>query len=581
MALMMTFAAAAAFTPNTTVNTSSGAVRGYISDGVFTFRSIQYAQAPVGDLRWRPPQAVAPWSGVRDATKDGPGCPQKCGLPKGTCPPTIDEACLTLNVFTAGLGGAPRSVLFFIHGGDFYQGYAGGELYDGSHFARDHNVVVVCIQYRLGALGFLYSGPDSAKQFTGNFGLLDQRLALRWTHANIGRFGGDPSQITLFGQSAGAMSVACHMVMEESAALFARAILQSEAFALPFRRTKDYPTFTKDVAIKGGCSHPTSSTPYEACMRQLSWPHVIDAQVPTQEAKAQLQPYLPKLNPASSLSLSRTVTLIQVAAQKDLLVELGHLMTVFVPFSPVIGTAELPEQPLEALAGGRWHDKPLVMGTVRQEGVLFLYEAFPRRESALEEAALLSATFGVRAAAAIHHQYPPTEHETRSGDYHNHSAVITTDGLFHCAVRHAALLLATSKQRASDVFVYHFDHKFSFGKAAWTPKFTECIDAVCHSEELPYVFHTDVHAMLNVSFTPKEEVLSDAMQAHWASFALRGKPLATWPRFGNATEIAMRFTTDESAAMGPEGRGVGSHVEEAAYRPKCRFWDRLGYNWPA
>ena len=124
---------------------------------------------------------------------------------------------------------------FHIHGGDFYQGYGGGTLYDGSTYASRHGIVVVSINYRLGALGFLYSGPDASTQFTGNFGLHDQRLAMVWTRDNIAAFGGDPNRVTLQGQSAGGMSVTSHLMMDASKGLFHAAIVQSEPFGMPFR----------------------------------------------------------------------------------------------------------------------------------------------------------------------------------------------------------------------------------------------------------------------------------------------------------------------------------------------------------
>jgi hypothetical protein len=160
-------------------------LRGVARPGVNVFRGVPYAEPPVGKLRWQDPVAKAAWTGVREAYADGAGCPQNCTLPGPVCPTKLDEDCLYLNVFAPTSGGAPKAVLFFIHGGDFYQGFGGGVLYDGQSYSKYHDVVLVSINYRLGALGFLYSGNDPSTQFTGNFGLHDQQLAMRCTEITI------------------------------------------------------------------------------------------------------------------------------------------------------------------------------------------------------------------------------------------------------------------------------------------------------------------------------------------------------------------------------------------------------------
>ena len=141
------------------VNTTSGPVVGVINDeGVGVWRGIPYAEAPVGERRWRSPLPRKSWMDVLDATTDGPGCPQRCDIQRPACPTKIDEDCLHLNVFSPGSrrGSGLKKVLFWIHGGDFVQGHCGGPLYDGTSFARDHDLVVVAVNYRLGALGFFF-----------------------------------------------------------------------------------------------------------------------------------------------------------------------------------------------------------------------------------------------------------------------------------------------------------------------------------------------------------------------------------------------------------------------------------------
>ena len=211
---------------NPVVKTRQGEVRGRRADGMHVFKGIPYAATPFGPHRLRPPQPVEPWSGRRDALIYGPKSPQ---LPY---PPPIDrlipelampgEDCLTLNVWSADLGSARQPVMVWIPGGMFeFHATGATAFYDGSRFARD-GVVCVTINYRVGAEGFLYLGDGIA-----NLGLLDQIAALEWVRNNIGRFGGDPGKVTVFGESAGAMSVATLLTMPRPKGLFQRAIVQS------------------------------------------------------------------------------------------------------------------------------------------------------------------------------------------------------------------------------------------------------------------------------------------------------------------------------------------------------------------
>src|SRR5512132_1247540 len=208
------------------VNTRRGKVRGSVTDGVNTFKGIPYAAAPFGANRLRPPQPVEPWSGVRDALTFGqeppqsrPSDPQIQALVPDPAVP--GEDCLNLNIWSPDLGSAGLPVMVWIPGGMFEVG--SGASYNGSRFARD-GVVCVTINYRVGAEGFLYLGDGNA-----NRGLLDQLAALAWVRGNIAAFGGDPGNVTIFGESAGAMSVGTLLSMPRAEGLFRRAIAQSGA----------------------------------------------------------------------------------------------------------------------------------------------------------------------------------------------------------------------------------------------------------------------------------------------------------------------------------------------------------------
>jgi para-nitrobenzyl esterase len=214
---------------NVVIKTRQGEVRGSAIDGVNSFKGIPYAAPPFGANRLRPPQPFGAWSGVRDALNFGPTVPQPSNLstlddllsemlPNPSIP---GEDCLNLNIWSPDLGSARYPVMVWIHGGLFEFGT--GTAYDGGHFARD-GIVCVTINYRVGAEGFLYLGEGNA-----NLGLLDQIAALEWVQENIAAFGGDPDNVTIFGESAGAMSVATLLAMPRAEGLFRRAIAQSGA----------------------------------------------------------------------------------------------------------------------------------------------------------------------------------------------------------------------------------------------------------------------------------------------------------------------------------------------------------------
>jgi para-nitrobenzyl esterase len=223
--------------PRVTIDT--GTLEGLDTAGVMVFRGIPYAAPPVGSLRWRPPQPAAHWSGVRDASKLGHNCVQH--QPYSDINPFtagVSENCLYLNVYTSSLPSSPvsrspspsaRPVLVWIHGGGFWAGFGGEERHNGVPLARK-GAVVVTLNYRLGAFGFLAHpalAAESPHHAAGNYGLLDQIAALQWVKRNIARFGGDPSRVTVFGESAGGMSVGSLIASPLAKGLFERAILES------------------------------------------------------------------------------------------------------------------------------------------------------------------------------------------------------------------------------------------------------------------------------------------------------------------------------------------------------------------
>jgi para-nitrobenzyl esterase len=213
------------------VQVQSGSLKGVTAGDVVSFKGIPYAAPPVGPLRWRAPQPVAPWTDVRAADKLGAICMQKIDAhDNGVGPGPASEDCLTLNVYApAAQAAAPRPVMVWIHGGGFVNGSATAALYDGSALARQ-GVVVVTVNYRLGRFGFFAHPALTAEQqgqAVANYGLMDQIAALEWVKRNIGAFGGDPANVTIFGESAGGMAVNRLMMIHEAWGLFAKAIVES------------------------------------------------------------------------------------------------------------------------------------------------------------------------------------------------------------------------------------------------------------------------------------------------------------------------------------------------------------------
>lgn len=244
------------------VDTASGRVAGTQTQEIAVFRGLPYAAPPVGALRWRAPQQVTPWLNTRDASKPGDACPQKRGLSLegGGDPGTLNEDCLNLNVFTPRAErGARLPVMVWLHGGALIFGGGGLPLYDGVPLAHQ-GVVVVTLNYRLGPLGF-FVHPAIEREAPGgvvNFGLLDQIAALQWVQRNIAAFGGDPGNVTLFGQSAGAQSVLALMTSPLSRDLMQRAVVQS-AYGLPARPRAKARETGERVAIAVGLPGASAS----------------------------------------------------------------------------------------------------------------------------------------------------------------------------------------------------------------------------------------------------------------------------------------------------------------------------------
>ena len=243
LAALLLAIAPAALAAQPLVRIDTGAARGTASHGIAAYLGLPYAAPPTGDLRWRPPRTAQAWPGVRAATAFAPACPQTGVSMPGETPPTTSEDCLYLNVWTpAGPTAPPAPVMVWIHGGAYANGATSMPLYWGDRLAR-RGVVVVSIAYRLGPLGYLAHPEltaESPHATSGNYGLMDQIAALQWVRRNISAFGGDPKNVTIAGQSSGAMSVSLLLASPLAAGLFHRAIGQSGGVFEPVQLAPQY-----------------------------------------------------------------------------------------------------------------------------------------------------------------------------------------------------------------------------------------------------------------------------------------------------------------------------------------------------
>lgn len=455
------------------VKTAAGLVQGVATLDKRHFAGIPYAAPPVGPLRWQPPQPVAPWTGVRDATKVGPRCLQDEGsdLEMGR---QTDEDCLTLNVWTPPPADDPRPVMVWIHGGAFINGNGG--MYDSRWLVDRGDIVVVTLNYRLGALGFLAHPALGPKGTVGNYGLQDQQAALRWVHDNISAFGGDPDRVTIAGESAGAMSVCDHLVAPESKGLFRAAIMQSgpcqAQLALPQAER-----ISVDYARDAGCGDPATAA---TCLRALP------------ENKLRKPVWYDRIG-EDTLS------------------------------GPVHGTTVLPEDPMVAFGEGRAADVPVLIGTNHDEFTLFValqYLRAGRQYLPGEYPGLLDNTFGSE-AAAVGARYPLERY--RGSTALAYSAAVT-DGVFACVADRIAGELAGSNQ----VHAYEFNDP-----NPPTPEPMRTLPfpvGASHSLELRYLFDIGGAPALN----PAQQQLSNQMIDYWAEFVSTGVPAAEgapdWPK---------------------------------------------------
>jgi para-nitrobenzyl esterase len=494
---------------------STGDVQGRPVAHGLVFRGIPFAEPPVGDLRYRPPRPAKAWQGVRDCGDFGPVCAQDASnqmalVSGGKTGPTGSEDCLYLNVWTPALDSARRPTMVFIHGGGFLAGGGSQPWYDGEAFARD-DVVLVTVNYRLHALGFLFLDElFEGAEATGNLGVLDQIAALHWVRDNIAAFGGDPDNVTVFGQSAGAMSVGSLLATPAAKGLFRRAILQSGAAHNNLR----------------------PDTANRVTRRVLE---LLDV-------------------PAGDWDALRAVpceTIVKAANQVGQ--EAATLLKGESPggaFAPVIDGVTRSARSVDLVAGGAAAGLDLLLGSCADEWRVFIFAAPEPARARLEAAApALLSSFGEHAGklAATYRQAQP-----QASDLEVFTAVKGDQTFTIPAVR----LAEAQSLHHANVFLYRF---------SWRSPVLEGALGACHVLDVPFVFET-LDRVPNFVGDHPPRTLAAAMHGAWIRFARNGDPngpgLPDWPPYDRASRSVMNFDEPISLMRDPA-------------REKRLLWDEL------
>jgi para-nitrobenzyl esterase len=476
---------------------TGGKVSGVVANGIVSFRGIPFAAPPVGELRWKAPQPLKPWIGVKQATRFGPSCVQDETIARILgATPEMSEDCLYLNVWTPAKAASDNlPVMVWIYGGGFVGGQTSVPLYDGTKLA-EKGIVLVSVAYRLGAFGFL-AHPELSRESgkgSGNFGLQDQVASLRWVKANIAKFGGDPGRVTIFGESAGGIAVSMLAASPAAKGLFQRAISESGGSFGSARYSNE-----------GGVNVP-----------------------PLKVAEAAGKAFLDKLG-ASDMKAARALSadMIQKAAAPG--------PAAATQFWPVFDGDVLPADQYELYQAKRFNDTTVLIGTNSDEGGLF----GPPGMTSLRFEQMVRAGYG-KGADAILAVYPhatDTEAAKAGRDLMRESTFA-----WHTW---AWAMLQTEKGKGK-AYVYYFDHR--------TPQQP---NGAGHGSEIAYVFKNLGGPVLGAAGPPTaprpEDIrMSDLMSSYWTNFAKTGDPngsgLPLWPSFSAKDQRVMFFDTQQSSA---------------------------------
>jgi para-nitrobenzyl esterase len=518
------------------VHIDSGWVRGNTENGVHQFLAIPYAAPPVDDLRWKPPQPVQKWTGVLEATELPNLCAQVTTLGVFAGPASVDEDCLFLNVYTTGLGkSSKKPVLLWIHGGGNVDGaardYDGSKLATGGPLGTD--TVVVIVNYRLGLFGFLaHPALNSEGHPFANYGIMDIQAALRWVQRNIEAFGGDPNNVAVGGQSAGAQDTAANMLSPLSAGLFHRAIQQSTPQStMPTLETGL--TRGKGFAEAAGC--PGDGPSAADCLRKL--------------------------------------TAVQILALQGRANANGPYVT-----GPMIDGTVIPRAPLQGWESGQFNRVPVMGGHTHDEGTFGIgitayFANTPIPVDAEDYAKRVTASYSgpsgpggappnypAGTADKVLAQYPASAYPS---PFRAYAAVTTDPGA--CRGLKAEQALA----KWVPVYAYQFDYQnapYNF------PPMTGFEPLAAHTIDIQFLFPLWHGGILGLSeeLDGPETALSNQLVGYWTRFADTGNPngpgLQQWPRFTTGNQLILH-----------QNVGSSTVVNVAAQRAehKCDFWDTI------
>ncbi len=473
--------------------TTTGPVSGRTKEDILLFAGIPYAAPPTGNLRFKAPQPHPPWQQPRQAYKFGPAAPQ---VPSGgmtdSAPVRWDEDCLTLNVQTPACDDAARPVLVWIHGGGYRTGQSSIPWYNGARFAQHGDIVVVSINYRLGALGFAdLSHLGAEYQTSAVNGTLDQIAALTWVRDNIAAFGGDPGRVTIAGESAGGFSVATLLACGAAEGLFSQAIPQS------------------------GAAHHTLPAAAAATVTEALFEHLSVDDAMGLEAL-----------PAQSILDAQTAAIGQLEKGAGLA---NTLNTTVAPFYPAHGTELLPVPPIDAIRSGAGSGVRVLTGSNAHETTLWGY-------GKVDDAKLqrVAETLGAAAALDVYRQTMP------GAGAEELLIALTTDHMF----RIPAVRLAEARAaHTADTWMYLF---------AWESRAMQGRLKATHALEIPFAFNNLDRAGVD-AFTgpgPTPQHVADNMHSAWTQFIRSGDP--GWPRYRPDNRVTMVFNDQSGPQTDPD-----------------------------
>jgi para-nitrobenzyl esterase len=483
-------------------STSSGQLAGTADRGALVFRGIPYAAPPVGELRWRPPQPPASWSGLRDATAFGPACPQTPNSPVMMVGPVgaSSEDCLTLNVWMPANAapGAKLPVMVWIHGGGFFTGSGSERQFDGEPYVA-RGIVFVAINYRLGRLGFFAHPALDAEhpdELHGNYGLMDQIAALKWVKANIAGFGGDPGNVTVFGESAGGISILALMATPLAQGLFEKAIVESGAFPGPMREiAEDQP------------GRPSS----EAMGKAFAEAHGINGP----EAAAALRAL-----PVEAIAPSKPAGME----------EIGKIQATS---APMIDGKMFAENVFSTFASDRQTKIPLLIGSNSLEALVWLFQP----DGKVGTVPILPAGPAVLDRLGPDKDRIVAAYSPRfGGDMAKIVPALVSDMLVGAGTR----FIAGRSAGVQPTYLYRFE--------TVPAPLREVTAGAPHGAEIPYVFGV-LYSLRNVGprTTDADRALSATVIDYWTSFARTGNPNGNgrpnWPALAAGDEgLMLRFT---------------------------------------